>query len=436
MSSIKVGFARCDITPPFGLYIQGSLHNIRGNSTIEPLEANVIAFSDGAKTAVVICFDLLGINQEYGDKLRTVVANATGLPYDAVYYCCTHTHLGPAIHKGLFGNDEEYNSVMFRKVADTANAAISDLTAASFFTSRGEVRGISFIRRYKMKDGSTRTNPPKNSPDIDHPIGTPDESLQLVRIVRDGKDDVVILNFQTHPAVTGGYNYFCEWPGLTRRAFEGAVSGTKCVFFNGAQGDTNHLCVTDEYDTPSSYNHSRHMALSVAGEAMKLYTYAEPLECEGVDYIQHNIDVPSNRADASQIPNAKRILELHESDRKSEIPATGMEYVTVVAEARRMVNMVDAPDTFTLYLNAVKVGSIVFSGVPGEPFTDIGRGIKSQSQFDMTIVCCCANGYEGYYPMQSAYDEGGYEARSSRFAAGIAERIIDGSVEMLKKIHG
>ena len=78
---------------------------------------------------------------------------------------------------------------------------------------------------------------------------------------------------------------------------------------------------------------------------------------------------------------------------------------------------------------------MVFSGIPGEPFTDIGRGIREGSPFGMTIVTCCSNGYEGYYPMQSAYDEGGYEANSSKFCAGIAERIIKGSVQNLKSIY-
>jgi hypothetical protein len=40
----------------------------------------------------------------------------------------------------------------------------------------------------------------------------------------------------------------------------------------------------------------------------------------------------------------------------------------------------------------------------------------------------------GYFPMQSAYDEGGYEARSSSFKAGVAERIIEGAKELLKEI--
>ena len=79
---------------------------------------------------------------------------------------------------------------------------------------------------------------------------------------------------------------------------------------------------------------------------------------------------------------------------------------------------------------------MAFSGIPGEPFTDIGRAIKEQSPFTMTIPCCLVNGSEGYYPMQSPYDEGGYEARSSKFKAGVAEKLIDSSVALLKEIHG
>jgi hypothetical protein len=52
----------------------------------------------------------------------------------------------------------------------------------------------------------------------------------------------------------------------------------------------------------------------------------------------------------------------------------------------------------------------------------------------MQIVCCCANGYEGYYPMQEAYDEGGYEARSSSFKPGVAEKLIEASIANIRGI--
>ena len=36
-----------------------------------------------------------------------------------------------------------------------------------------------------------------------------------------------------------------------------------------------------------------------------------------------------------------------------------------------------------------------------------------------------------YFPMRSAFDEGGYEARSSRYVSGVAEALIEGAKEML-----
>ncbi|MBQ7314188.1 MAG: hypothetical protein IJW81_11450, partial [Clostridia bacterium] len=258
---------------------------------------------------------------------------------------------------------------------------------------------------------------------------------QLVRIVREGKDDLVIVNFQVHPDVVSGSYYSSDWPGFVRRTFEGAVPGTKCLFFNGAQGDTNHFNPLSGIPRRSGYNHARHMGMCIAGEAMKLYTYAEKAEGDTVGFAQVNLEVPSNRGTADDLVLAEKYIALHEAGRESEIPYTGMEYVTAVARAYRIKQLEFGPDSFTLYLNAVRFGDVVFAGVPGEPFTDIGRGIKDGSPFGMTIVCCCANGYEGYYPMQSAYDEGGYEANSSKFTAGIAERIIDGSVAMLKELY-
>ena len=65
-------------------------------------------------------------------------------------------------------------------------------------------------------------------------------------------------------------------------------------------------------------------------------------------------------------------------------------------------------------------------------FTGIGKGIKAGSDFKLTVNCCAANGYDGYFPMQDAYDEGGYEARSSRFAAGVAEKLIEDSLLLIK----
>lgn len=433
MGALKVGFGRADITPPRGVYMPGYFYERRGEGYLDRLTGSCIAVSDGENTAVIIGLDLIGINQKAGDEMRKVIAQRAGLPYEAVYYACTHTHTGAAIGDHA---DEAYNSVLFRSLADAAAEAIADLTEAEIRTARGKVEGISFIRRFRMKNGKIQTNPGIMNPEIDSPIGTPDEELQLIRILRGDKPEIDLINFQVHPDVINGNLYSADYPGFVRRIFESAVPGVKCVYFNGAQGDTNHINhFAPAEKTMGKYIHARHMGMSIVGEALKIHTYAEKSEGCKVAFVQRDVVVPSNRGTPEQLPLAHRYAELHESGRDNEIPYSGMEHTTVVAEALRIVKLENGPDSFTLHLNAVRFGDVVFSGIPGEPFTDIGRGIKQGSPFGMTFVCCCANGYEGYYPMQSAFDEGGYEARSSKFCAGIAETLTSESVKMLNSIY-
>ena len=105
---------------------------------------------------------------------------------------------------------------------------------------------------------------------------------------------------------------------------------------------------------------------------------------------------------------------------------------TIVAEARRMVLLENGPDILNMNLTGIKIGPIAIIGIPGEPFTKIGLELKATEGFDMILPCCTANGYEGYFPMQSAFDEGGYEARVSNFKAGVAEHIIAEGTKLLE----
>ena len=47
-----------------------------------------------------------------------------------------------------------------------------------------------------------------------------------------------------------------------------------------------------------------------------------------------------------------------------------------------------------------------------------------------------SNGSEGYDPTRDAYEENGYEARTSFFPAGIAERFIDTAGEVVRQLKG
>ena len=140
MAALKVGFGRRDITPPTGIHMQGYFEKRLSTGIRDRLMGSCLAFSDGEKTAVVFTLDLIGINQTEGDILRKTVAEKTGLPYEAVYYACTHTHTGPGIGShSVYGNCPEYNSVMYRSLADAASEAIADLSEAEVLDRKSVV---------------------------------------------------------------------------------------------------------------------------------------------------------------------------------------------------------------------------------------------------------------------------------------------------------
>ena len=56
-------------------------------------------------------------------------------------------------------------------------------------------------------------------------------------------------------------------------------------------------------------------------------------------------------------------------------------------------------------------------------------------RWDLVIPTCNTNGKQGYFPMKEAYDEGGYEAGSSSFKAGVAELIISEGKALLNQIR-
>ena len=67
-------------------------------------------------------------------------------------------------------------------------------------------------------------------------------------------------------------------------------------------------------------------------------------------------------------------------------------------------------------------------------YRGIGIELKNIEGWKMVLPCCCTNGYEGYFPMKEAYDEGGYETGSSDFKAGVAEIIIEEGKKLLNSL--
>lgn len=447
MNKLKAGFARVNINPPMGISIRGYFKERLADGVLDDLEINALALEcDGVK-AILLCLDHCGIEQNLCSDYRKAISDVTGVPMEHIIISQTHTHTGPAVQK----NSEDtliadYTAFVGKRLVDVAQFALSDLKEAKMGYGKGIAPNVAFVRRYVMKDGSVKTNPGVNNPDIVRPIGDTDESVNVLRFDREGADTIVYVNFANHPDVVGGCKISADWPGLLRKDVEKILDNTKCIFFNGAQGDVNHVNVhptggylngmfMDFDDVSRGYAHAEYIARVVTGGVLQAFDKVNYVDVDTLKACQKVINVPSNRPDPKDMPEAHRINDLHNAGKDSEIPYEGMMLTTVVAEAGRMVRLENGPDAFDMRLSALKIGPVAIIGIPGEPFTGIGVALKATDGFDMILPCCASNGYEGYFPMQDSYDEGGYEARSSRFKAGVAEFIIKEGKELITSLR-
>lgn len=450
MSNIKTGFSRICITPPLGILVSGYYEKREAKEILDDLYVNTVAFDDGKNKAVIINADIIMLSKDMCDGYRERIAKTCNIPTECIFLTCSHTHtapmIGPDFASDLCG-DKDYEEKMVQAFCDSAKEALANTFESEFSIANGEAKKISFIRRFRMKDGGVQTNPGVGNENIDHPLGQANDEVQLLKIEREGTDDLYIVCFGTHPDSVGGEVISTDYPGYVRYYVEKALDGVKCVFLTGAQGDVNHInplptvgdrCGLD-YDSfdgvPRGLDHAKHMGRAIAGAVLQICGKTEKINADEVLFDETVVTIPSNQ-DNSRIEEAKKIVKLHAEGKDDSLGYSAMELTTVVAEATRICDLENGPESFDFALTALKIGDVAFAGLPGEPFVEIGRRIAKASPFKSTFVCCLTNGGDSYFPTSGAYDEGGYEARSSHLKKGGDDILVEGLSTLLNKIGG
>ena len=447
MNTLQVGFGRVNVTPMMEIPINGYFKERFAEGVLDDLEINALALACGDTKILMMAMDCLSLLTPDVNAFVEKISQATGLPRETIVIHATHTHTAGTV------NSESKNKLVLQytefvasRFVDAALFAIADLKPARMGWAVGKAPNIAFVRRFRMKDGSVRTNPGVGNPDILHPIGDVDERVNVLRFDREGAETIVLANQGNHPDTIGGCKISADWPGFFRRRAEKALDNVKAIFFNGAEGDVNHVNVNakngdfndmfNDFDAVSrGYGHARHMGNVMAGAVMQVYDKVNYVDVDSLRFAQKIINLPSNMPKPEDMPLAHKYNDLHKAGKDDEIPFKAMELTTVIAEAGRMVRLEHGPESFPLRLSALAIGNIAFLGIPGEPFNGVGIGLKESEGWDIVLPCCNANGREGYFPMQDSYDEGGYEAKSSNYKAGTAELIIKEGKALLDSLR-
>lgn len=434
---IKAGFARIDITPPFGNDLSGYYERRLADGTLDPLYLNAVALTVGEETVILMAADYIGIKLDHAAKIRELIRERTGVPADHILIAALHQHTSPCLAdpeaRSTALRDKVFIDVLYRRFADAAVMALDDRADAEMSVGARDVaEPIAFVRRYFTKEAGVVTNPSSKFT-LTARCAEADNTMRLVRFARNGKNDIAILNFSTHPDVIGGTKWSADWPGFARRFLEEDIAGTSCLFFTGCQGDSNH----NDYFKPREerlhgkrYEHSAYMGRMVADAAVGVWNEMTPAADDSI-FAENRIIY--NRTNTEGVEKYDECVKWVKDYKEGNIPADSYTMADR-AFCYRVAALREQPVFRPVPITVIGVGGVVFVGFGGEAFTSYGKIMRELCPEKFVVSVVCANGYEGYLPTAEAFGQGGYEACSSFFMPTLEDEIVEAAKEMLGKL--
>ena len=218
MNTFKIGTASIDITPPLGTPLCGYAKRTEGNSgVLDNLFCKVLVINVGSKLAVLVCCDLIGLDNEFIVEVRVAAENKFNLEYNGIMISCTHTHSGPATMRNIGIGEKNYNYLneLHSKILDTIDKAINSLQNSECFYYKGK-SDIGMNRRGIIEEGNIE-------PTFD-PEGFVDDEVSILVFYKEKSKDIIsiLYNYGCHPTVLEYTNNFisADFPGAACRFIE------------------------------------------------------------------------------------------------------------------------------------------------------------------------------------------------------------------------
>jgi hypothetical protein len=431
---LRAGAAEAVITPPLGVDIYGAYHREQAEQILSDLYARALVLDDGATRVAIITLDLCVVPPDVADAVYGRVEARAGIPASQIMLTCTHTHTGPAVAATpWYGPDGAYVDVLIRRIADAVVTAGRRLEPARILAARGHEASVSFHRRFWMADGTLRTNPDYQDPNIVRAAGPIDPDVLVLRIENaSGEPMAILVNFAMHPAIVGGLD-FVDGPSISAD-FPGAMAGVLkdtygrnvvVLFANGACGNINHRD-RSKPGPQAGQKVADAIGTILAGEVIKTHARLEPIDhTSPITFRSRDVDL------ALRLPSPEELAWAQEFT-KAEMyvmDAAGME----VVRAHRILGLWKREGTHaTVGVQALTLGSFAYVTLPGEPFAELGMAIKRGSPFRHTFVGELSGTTRvGYIPIESEYGRGGYEDESSDVVPGSGERLVETALDLL-----
>jgi len=439
--TLSVGFGRTNISPtepvPLGGY--GNTSNRLSQTVREELYATCVAMTDEAGNTVLLYhIDLVSAPSDAAN-LRMSIGKKVGVPGANVFLSATHNHSAPDTHNSL-PSMQRYNEMLKERLIEAAQAAMADRKEATMHIARAYPTGLNFVRHYWLSDGTSFGDNHGYLDEGDTYVkhtSEADNQLQMVKFVREGAEDVVLVNWQAHPhrGAGGGKatHVSSDLIGIMRDYVEQEL-GCKFAYYSGAGGNMNSSSRISGENAAADYKeHGKMLGQYVIDN----YDKFTQVDVGTVQVKSANVTLKHNHEQEDLLSIANQMVSMWlDTGEHGASRELGRPYgIHSVYHANAIRARPERGESGTVPISAFSIGDVAFATAPYEMFDTNGKQIKDTSSFDMTFVVCYCNGSNGYIPSQAGYDYGCYEADTTKFAPGSGEVMEQAYKDLLKTLY-
>jgi sugar phosphate isomerase/epimerase len=439
-ADLAAGIAVIDITPPVGYRMSGYFRERLSTGTSNPLNAKAIVLHQGRERAVLVFCDIIGLSLDVSSRARVQASKKTGIPVENILIASTHTHTGPLYFGALrkhfhdlavakYGSDPcekmDYSSELVTKLVKVITQADTARKPVRIEAEVAEQRGLSFNRRFHMKNGSVRFNPGVLNPDIVRVAGPidPDVGIVLFHKADGGSAAAALINFALHLDTVGGTKYAADYPFYLEQSLRKVYSKEFVLMFGtGTCGDINHIDVTKKERLKTNYI-GKTLGQTVNEKFGSLKAVAEPTLAVRSEIVH----VPLQSYGPEKIAWARENIK--------KVGTSKLSFLKQVEAYKILAVEMRHGETIPLEVQVFRLSrDVAVVGLPGEVFVDLGLAIKRASPFPTTLVIELCQDAPGYIPTKQAFVEGSYETVNSRIAPGGGEIMVEAAVRLLKAL--
>ncbi len=425
--TFAVGYSIGDITCTTPL----TIYNGTADRIHDPLMLTVTAFSDGeGNVALVMSADLKGMHRPVFERSTKIINETFGIPEENIILSCTHTHSAPTV--GESGAEvTRWAPIYYKTLPGIVEAALRDLDPVEgAYIGKARAKGISFVRRYLLADGTYKMNPSSSDNPVSHE-SIADPELRTIRFDRKNKKDVLMVNYQTH---YGGAT--TKYPKQLSADFvhpfrKQAQSKWDCLFAyqSGAGGDVNFNSLIPGEKIYHDYEEAIAGFMTATEEALKA---EEKAELGTIKTAAGFCTATVKKDSAQRISHARSCHALEDGEQLTKL-LKEYGFSTKYEPGMVIKRNTELGDTEDVPLSCITFGDIAFAAFPYEMFHENGRQAREASPFKMTFINSLAGGGYGYIPTKEAFPHGGYEVGICRYTEGCGEEFVAFMTNLLNK---